>query len=155
MARFIRTVAAAATVTALLPLLQASATGARVHYVGGTGALAEKSEVVIELSNDQDLVLESKGADMHIPYASVNVLEYGEKVSRRVAEAVLISPLMLLSKKRVHFLTIGYTDSAGHQQAAVFRVGSNDIRVLLVGLEARTGRKVEFQDDDARRSGKG
>jgi hypothetical protein len=26
---------------------------------------------------------------------------------------------------------------------------------MLVSLEARTGRKVEFQDEDARKSGKG
>jgi hypothetical protein len=27
--------------------------------------------------------------------------------------------------------------------------------MMLVSLEARTGRKVEFQDDDARKAGKG
>jgi hypothetical protein len=37
----------------------------------------------------------------------------------------------------------------------VFRVSKDDIRMLLVSLEARTGRKVEFQDDDARKAGKG
>ncbi len=140
----------------LLPWLKAEAIGARVHYVGGTGAsLTQKTEVNIQLANEDDLVLESKGATLRIPYSTVNVLEYGEKVERRVAEAVLLSPLMLLSKKRTHFLTIGYTDVTGHQQAAVFRVDQGDIRMLLVGLEARTGRKVEYQDDEARHSGKG
>lgn len=141
---------------ALLPKLQASESGARVHYVGGTGAsLIDKSDVVLQLSSDDDLVLECKGASLHVPYANINTLEYGEKVERRVAEAVLISPLLLLSKRRTHFLTIGYTDASGHQQAMIFRVGSGDVRSLLVSLEARTGRKVEYQDDEARRSGKG
>lgn len=146
----------AAAGIALLPLLQASAPGARVHYVGGTGAgLIQKSEVRIELSGDADLVLTSKGASLHIPYASVNDVEYGQKVERRVAEAILISPILLLAKRRVHFLTIMFTDVEGHQQAMVFRVDSGDVRSLLVGLEARTGRKVEYQDDEARRAGKG
>ena len=146
----------AAAALAILPLLQASAPGARVHYVGGTGAgLIEKSEVTIELSSDNDLVLTSKGASLHIPYQSVNTVEYGQKVERRVAEAILISPILLLAKRREHFLTIGFVDLEGHQQAMVFRVGSGDIRSLLVALEARTGRKVEYQDDDARRAGKG
>jgi hypothetical protein len=141
---------------ALLPLLQAGATGARVHYVGGTGAgLIDKSEVTIELTADDDLVLTSKGASLHIPYSSVNTVEYGQKVERRVAEAILISPILLLAKRREHFLTIGFVDVTGHQQAMVFRVGSGDVRSLLVGLEARTGRKVEYQDDEARRAGKG
>jgi len=76
-------------------------------------------------------------------------------VDRRFLAAVLISPLMLLAKKREHFLTVGYSDDDEHQQAMIFRVDKDDIRAILVSLEARTGRKVEFQDDDARRGGKG
>ena len=82
-------------------------------------------------------------------------MEYGEKVDRRYIAAVLISPLFLLAKKREHFLTVGYADDEDRQQAMIFRVSKDDIRAMLVSLEARTGRKVEFQDDDARKSGKG
>jgi hypothetical protein len=66
---------------------------------------------------------------------------------------VLVSPLFLLSKKREHFLTVGYEDEDSRQQAMIFKVDKDDIRAILVSLEARTGRKVEFQDD-ARRGGK-
>jgi len=59
-----------------------------------------------------------------------------------------------MSKKRTHFLTVGYEDDHGHQQALVFRVSKGDIRALLACLEARTGRKVEFQDVEARKGGK-
>ncbi len=153
--KFILLVTAAIGI-AHLPELQAGASGARAHYLGGTGtALIEKSEVRIELTGDDDLVLGCKGASVRVPYTNINTLEYGQKVDRRVLEAIIISPLMLLSKHRTHFLTIGYTDPDGHQQAMVFRVESGDVRSLLVGLEARTGRKVEYQDDDARKAGKG
>jgi hypothetical protein len=37
----------------------------------------------------------------------------------------------------------------------IFQVGKNEVRSMLVVLEARSGRRVEYQDDDARRSGKG
>lgn len=141
---------------AVSSLLQASASGARVHYVGGTGAsLIEKSELRLDLGSDNDLVLECKGATLRVPYSNINTLEYGQKVDRRVAEAILISPLLLLAKKRTHFLTIGYTDADGHQQAMVFRVEASAVRGLLVGLEARTGRKIEYQDDEARKAGRG
>jgi hypothetical protein len=76
-------------------------------------------------------------------------------VDRRYIAAVLISPLFLLAKKRQHFLTVGYSDEENRQQAMVFKVSKSDIRTVLVILEARTGRKVEFQDDDARKGGKG
>jgi hypothetical protein len=90
-----------------------------------------------------------------IPYKDVNTLEYGLRVSRRYVEAALISPVFLLGKKKVHFLTIGYTDQEGKQQAMVLQVGGGEIRPLLVSLEARTGRRIEYQDDEARKAGRG
>jgi hypothetical protein len=72
-----------------------------------------------------------------------------------VAAAVLISPVFLLSKTRKHFVTLGFVDEAGRQQALVLRVGKGDIRSVLAGLEARTGRRIEFLDDNARKAGKG
>jgi hypothetical protein len=69
--------------------------------------------------------------------------------------AALLSPMFLLSKSRQHFLTVGYTDADGHQQAMVFRVAKGDVRTVLVSLEARTGVKVQYQDLEARKAGKG
>jgi hypothetical protein len=37
----------------------------------------------------------------------------------------------------------------------VIRVEKGDIRSVLTGLEARTGRRVEYQDGEARKAGKG
>jgi hypothetical protein len=73
-------------------------------------------------------------------------------VSRRYVAAVLISPILLLSKSRKHFVTVGYLDSEENQQALVLRVDKGDIRSLLAALEARTGRRVEYQDEEARKS---
>jgi hypothetical protein len=90
-----------------------------------------------------------------VPWDSINLLEYGQKVGRRLAMAVLISPMLALSKSRKHFLTIGFTDEAGSQQALVFRVDKNDIRSLLVSLEAKADMEVDYQDEAARKAGKG
>jgi len=60
----------------------------------------------------------------------------------------------LLAKSRKHYVTVGYTDANGRQQALVFQVDKSDVRALLAGLEAKTGRRVEYTDDDARK-GKG
>ena len=141
----------------VLPLLlNAEDTGARVRYAGGTVAtIPNKSNLRIEMGDAESILLDTRGGPLLIPYSDVNTLEYGLRVSRRYLEAVLLSPAFLLAKKKVHFLTIGFTDSAGHQQAIVLQVGSGDIRGLLVSLEARTGRRVEFQDEEARKAGKG
>ena len=105
--------------------------------------------------DSQFFVFYSKNALWRVPYERINLIEYGQKVDRRYIAAVMISPLFLLTKKRQHFLTVGYSDEENRQQAMIFKVSKDDIRAMLVSLEARTGRKVEFQDDDARKAGKG
>ena len=92
---------------------------------------------------------------MEVPYRRVNTLEYGQNVSRRYAAAILISPMFLLSKSRKHFVTLGYVDEDGRQQVLVLRIDKGDIRSVLTGLEAKTGRRVEYQDGEARKAGKG
>jgi hypothetical protein len=56
---------------------------------------------------------------------------------------------------RKHFLTVGYMGEDGKQQALVFRVDKAGIRATLVSPEARTGLKVEYQDEEARKAAKG
>jgi hypothetical protein len=145
----------------LLPLLGgppviAGQPGSRVEYVGGTIVqIPQGCSGRAQTVDEQFFVFYSKGASWRVPYESIDLLEYGQKVDRRYLAAVIISPLFLLSKKRAHFLTIGYTDESGKHQALIFRVNKDDIRGALVTLEARTGRRVEFQDEEARKAGKG
>jgi len=140
----------------LLPLLPAREPGGRAHYVGGTNSdVAMKSEGLIQTTDAVEMRFAGKQSTVRVPYENITNIEYGQKVSRRYAEALLISPLMLLAKKRAHFLTLGYTDGEGKQQAMVFQLSQGDVRAVLAGLEARTGRRVEFQDEEARKAGKG
>ena len=128
----------------------------RADYVGGTVAtLADGAGGSLELSDPRYFAFYTKGAQVRVPYEHINLLEYGQKVDRRLLMAVVISPVFLLAKTRKHFLTVGYTDDDGKQQAMVFRVDKNGIRAVLVGLEVRTGQKVQYQDLEARKAGKG
>jgi len=101
------------------------------------------------------LVFFSNKGNFRVPYQKVNLLEYGQNVSRRYIMALALSPMFFMAKKRRHFLTIGYEDEGGKQQAVLFRVEKSDIRSVLVTLEARTGRRVDYQDEEARKSPKG
>jgi len=145
-----------ALATLLCPVLPARDIGGHAEYVGGTiTQIPAGCHGRVQAVDTQFFVFYSGKASWRVPYEKINLVEYGEKVDRRYIAAVLISPLFLLAKKRQHFLTVGYSDEDDHQQAMIFKVGKDDIRAMLVSLEARTGRKVEFQDDDARKSGKG
>jgi hypothetical protein len=62
---------------------------------------------------------------------------------------------MLFPKKRKHYVTIGYKDDQGKEQVAVFELGKDIVRITLPILEARSGKKIEYQDEEAKKSGKG
>jgi hypothetical protein len=140
----------------LLPLALAGAVpGLRAQFIGGTlSSVSPKTDGRLDVSGADSLVFRAGRTEVRIDYRRVNTLEYGQSVGRRIAEAILISPLMLLSKSRKHFVTIGYTDSDGAQQVLVLRVEKGDIRAALASLEARTGRKVQYLDEEARKGGK-
>lgn len=141
---------------AATPLLGAGQEGGRAHYVGGTvSGLRHNTSGIIVTTDERLFVFASSKARVQIPYDRINLLEYGQQASRRYALGVAVSPLLLMSKKRRHFLTVGYRDEAGQQQAMVFEVDKNHIRGVLAALEARTGRRVEYQDEEARKAGRG
>ena len=125
-------------------------------YVGGTenqikgGAEGKSSE-----RDEKNFIFYYKGGSLTIPYDQVNDLEYGQKAGRRLGVAIMVTPLALFSKKRKHFLTVGWKDEQDKQHAAVFELGKGIVRTTIVTLEARTGRKVEYEDDEARKSGMG
>ncbi|MEP7341330.1 MAG: hypothetical protein ABI977_26605 [Acidobacteriota bacterium] len=97
-----------------------------------------------------------------IPYKQIIDIEYGQKAGRRVgaaiATAILLSPVglfLLFSKKRKHFVTIGYKDNDEKEQVAVFELGKDIVRTTLPILEARSGKQIQYQDEEAKKSGKG
>ena len=65
-----------------------------------------------------------------------------------------IGLLTLFSKKRKHYLTIGFKDESDKDQVAVIELGKDIVRVTLPILETRSGKKVEYQDEEARKSSK-
>jgi hypothetical protein len=132
--------------------LPAAQLGARAYLAGTTvHDFPAKCDVRVDLTGDEELLFVTRRLTLHVPYNQVNTLEYGQHAGGRYLEAVLISPLFLLSKSRKHFLTVFYTDANGRQQAVVLQVNKGDVRALLPELEAKTGRRVEYTDDEARR----
>ena len=138
-----------------LPLLSAAGErGNRATCVGGTVAeLPDKADGILYTTFEQALFFQTKTVTVQVPYENVNLLEYGQKASRRYALAIVVSPMLLLSKKRSHYLTVGYVNGQGRQQALVLQLGKNNVRAVLASLEAKTGRKVQYQDYEARKGG--
>jgi hypothetical protein len=128
----------------------------RVDYIGGTVAAPDAGQSgALDLTDGHYLAFYTKSGQIRVPYNQIELLEYGQKVDRRLLLAIALSPMFLLSKQHKHFLTVGFKDEDGNHQVMLFRVDKNAIRAALVSLEARTGLKVQYQDDEARKAGKG
>ena len=148
----------------LAAVLVASATvGAvdskKAEYVGGTiSAISEQAEGLLDTTTETQLVFtpeRGKGPSLMVPYAAITSLEYGQKAGRRVGVAILVSPLALFSKKRKHFFTVGFKDKDGKDQAVVLELGKDIVRTTLTIVETRSGKKIDYQDDEARKAGRG
>jgi hypothetical protein len=146
----------------------------KAAYQGGTmrekyfpGA-KDSVEGILNTADEKELKFEyklNKSGDekiYSIPYDQVLDIEYGQKAGRRVgaaiATAILIAPVglfLLFSKKRKHFVTIGYKDTEGKEQVAVFELGKDIVRTTLPILEARSGKKITYQDEEAKKASKG
>ena len=136
-------------------IASATHSGSRVEYIGGTRPdIPTNGNGEIRVTDEDYLVFLTKHTRVKIPYSRINMLEYGQKVNPRYLAAA-ISPIFMLAKKREHFLTIGFQNDNGHEEAMMFRINKDDVRLALVTLEARTGQPVQFQDEDARIAGKG
>ena len=75
--------------------------GDGAQYLGGTMPLIEKAEG--KLITNSETVIEftpkkKNQAPLEIPYSAITEREYGQKAGRRVAVAVMISPLAKTKK---------------------------------------------------------
>lgn len=167
MKKLIALVVAAALLAPSIALASVNSKGAA--YFGGTAGFKDAKDPVdgvLDTKNDLTLIFSAtekpfKGQTLSIPYENVIDLEYGQKAGRRVGAAVgytiLLGPLGLLtlfSKKRNHYLTIGFTDADGKDQVAVLELGKDIVRATLPIVETRSGKKVTYQDDEAKKSAK-
>jgi hypothetical protein len=140
------------TVCFCFEALWAGVDSQKTVYVGGTvSSIKEQTEGVTFTSDEKVFVFDYEKGKLQIPYDRIENLEYGQKVGRRGG----IVSRWVITKKRKHFLTIGYKDENSQQQAAVLELGKDIVRVTLAALEARSGRKIEYQDEESRKSASG
>ncbi len=166
----LRIVATALLITIAFEHVAWAIDGNKAAYFGGTvtvfGTPKDPVEGTLNTADESALILTATkkdfaGKTLSIPYAKVVDLEYGQKAGRRVGAAVgtavLLGPLGLLtlfSKKRKHYLTVGYKDEADKDQVAVLELGKDLVRTTLAIVQTRTGKEIEYQDEEARKSAK-
>jgi hypothetical protein len=156
--------------TLLTPSVALAVDSKGAAYVGGTvTAFAGSKDPIdgtLSTAHEDGLVFAAdqkpfKGQSVTIKYADIIDLEYGQKAGRRVGAAIgtslLLGPIglvTLFSKKRNHFLTIGYHGETGIDQVVVLELGKDIVRITLPIVETRSGKTIAYQDEDARKAAK-
>jgi len=142
---------------ALSALMLSSSIGAvrgeHAAYVGGTEpSLKRGAEGFLDTSNENVLRFNYGSSEFSLPYKRIATLEFGQKVGHRLAATLIGTAflglpglLIYASKKKKHFLTIGYYDDAGAGQAIVFELGKSAVSSVLPTLETRSGKRVETE----------
>lgn len=121
-------------------------------YVGGTiASLPDRTNGNLDRSEQDAAIFRSKKGSFSIQYSKVTSLEYGQKAGRRVGVALVVNPLFLFSKKRKHFLTVGFSDDAGNPQGVVLEIGKKYVRAVLNTFETKSGHQVEYESEEARK----
>jgi hypothetical protein len=143
----------------LAPAAAAGVGKTEVRYLGGVWQdVPEGTEGKVRMEEDAAVFL-FRGGRYRLPYASITSLEYGQKVGRRIGATIgwgvttlgIAALPMLLSKKRRHFATIGYTDEQGKPQGLVVEFGKEIKRSAMKMLSLKSGKEIEFENDQAQK----
>lgn len=121
-----------------------------ILYIGGTVdsvSSGTKGRLTL-LDKDAARFVSVKGS-FDIPYKQIKRLGYGEKVSRRIVEAITISPWFILSTRHQHIISIEFSDGDRRDLVTVFEVGKDNIAAVATVLENRSGLKFEFESKEA------
>ena len=115
----------------------------RATYVGGTlHEIAEGSAGTVAFPDKERMVFLLGGSRFAVvPFRGVSSIEYG--LTDHIRGIVF--------KKKSHYLSLTYKDAAGETQGMVLELSGDEFRPVLTMLEARTGQKVQYQDEKAAR----
>jgi hypothetical protein len=130
----------------------------KAAYRGGTLPVPVGAEAKFDLTDPSAFRFLSKKSPAEISYNRIQTIEYGQKSGRRIGAAIgwtiAVGPLGLLalaSKKRKHMVSLTWQNEAGKNEAAVFEFGKDGIRAALKTLEARSGKAIEYETEEAKK----
>lgn len=125
----------------------------KAMYVGGTVSSLPSGGVEGSLDCSAAaaifFVAAKSGTNVAVQWKAIQDLEYGPQVPARwkAAKSMTSLPSFLSKKGRKHYVTIGYKDFAGADQAVVFELGDELIRHTLGALKDKSGKPLTCQDE--------
>ena len=115
----------------------------RTKQVYREGDKSKQRDVALEFLDKELLVKHRKDDRVYatIPYDSVTEITYEMSKNARIAEAILLSPLFLLSSSKKHWLTVKY-QTGGESDFVLLQLDKKEYQQAIATSEVRTGKKV-------------
>jgi len=117
------------------------ATEGQVVYTGGTSKVPAGTAGRLDTSPVDELVFESAGAKLSIPYKTVESYSEETKMAHPLGVLPIIAVGLVTRLHRLHYVRISYRDEANVAQVAVFEVPKEMPQVLMPILQARMPKK--------------
>jgi hypothetical protein len=128
----------------------------KVDFFEARGDGEEKRDARLELDATNKIlrvVDEKNGASkamyLEVPYGSITKIVYERSAHRRYKAGILVSPWLLLTKGKKHWLTIEFRDVAKHPAGfASAQLDKDNYRRILTALSAATSLEIQEMIED-------
>ena len=111
----------------------------------------KKGNLVVDT---QQILFRKKNGEPYfsIPTGSVKDIFYSRVSGRRIGAAVLISPFLLFSKGRKHYMTLSFNDGKNMAGAIEFKLHKSNYRSCLRAVEQVTGLTMSSDQEGVKES---
>lgn len=106
---------------------------------GNTGELVVDAQSVRFIKGKKEL--------WSVPSDSITEIFYSRVSGRRIKTAIVVSPLLLLTKGRKHYLTMSFDDGQDAVGAIEFQLHKSNYRGTLRALEQVSGQTMKYDQE--------
>lgn len=119
-----------------------------VHCLNEKGKFTDCKVMIGNGSVDLQYKRREEALNVTIPGNKITALSAGEYSRRRVAEAILLTPWLLFSKKKRDQIGIEYVDSEGHPKATLIQMKKKYGMAFKTELKAISGKPIQEEVDE-------
>ena len=144
--KFFKSLAAIVVLATALPAAaQMRFKKVEVRTAYGSADQGNNGELVVDAQNIR--FVKGKSELFSIPSKALTELFYSRVSGRRIKTAILVSPLLLLTKGRKHYLTMSFNDRKSAVGAVEFQLHKSNYRGVLRALEEVSGLTMKYDQE--------
>lgn len=123
-----------------------------VYWHGRIKELPEKKLGKLDVGDPQTLQYTWEKGAWKVPYSQIKTVYVSMSRRSALVELDIIVGAIASARKRKLLLSLNMTDEKGNNRNGVFYLPRGPLKEFLQQLEAKTGRRVVYESEEARRA---